>query len=248
MTLQFTISPDLNPKATASWFLLCRCFSRLLEQPCCLRLFNDFDGLDRALQNDEIDLIYADPLSMAFLVREKDYLPVAQAKDCTDEVLVVVNNRSAVQSVDDFRYPMAVATTRVPDVQAIGCRLLGANYLLASDLSISTKPSPAAVAKAVLQNEVDAGFFLRETFDAMSALVRSLLRPVASGQIQAARHAFLVRPRYAHLKELLLEGFESMRVDPQHHVLLRELGLAHLSRMSFEEAEMTSNLLNNLQG
>ncbi len=247
MALQFAIGPNFNVRTLASWFILCRRLSSVIEQSCRLRLFVDFNQLDSALRNDEIDLIYADALTMAFLVREKDYLPVARANNSSNEVLVAVNTESAVRSVTDFRAPLIVAATWGSEVQMFGRSLVESALIRAEDVSVLPKSSAVAVAMALIKEEADAGFFLRDDFEGLTGLVRSKLRPVVSTQINSLGRSFLVRPRLAHLKEVLLEEFESMQADPDRRRLLIDLELTDVSRMSFDEAEFMIDLMEKLQ-
>ncbi len=247
MSLQFTVSPDFNVSQISAWYIFNSRLGRILNQPTHLRLFDNFTHLRTALERDEIDLIYANAFDTAYLVREKHFLPVARSSDRSDEALIAVAAGSSIGAVTDFRAPLSVAATNAPDIEMIGRMLLEPADIDQGDVTIVPQPTYVNVAKSVLSGESTAGFFLRESFDELSHLVRSQLKPIVSSHIYVVCHAFLLRPRQAHLKEVLLEGFAAMKTNETDRKTLDELGItSEIVAMSHDEAEFMIDLMNAL--
>ncbi len=75
MSFMFTVSPDFTPDHLSGWYIFNTWLQRQSDIAIHLEMYNDFHSQREAIQNDSIDLIYANPFDAAMLVREKGFLP-----------------------------------------------------------------------------------------------------------------------------------------------------------------------------
>jgi phosphonate transport system substrate-binding protein len=247
MPVQFTVSPDFNSNQLSPWFIFNGRLAKFLEEPVHLELFDQFQSLRRAVDEDRIDLIFANAFDAAHLVRAKGFLPVAHGQGRSDEALVAVAQSSPVQKVDDFAPGLRLASTDAPDVEMIGRILLEPANLDRQNTALSYCDNYVTVAKALLNQEADAGFFLKRSYEELSALIRRQLRPVITSHIYVVQHALLISPRLAAKQESLLRQLVEMSGHPADTELLKELGLDHgWTPMSQEDAEFMIDMMDTL--
>ncbi len=247
MTLQFAISPDHNAGQLAPWFILNTRLQQALGVGCHFSADQDFAAQRKALDAGAIDIIYANAFDTAILVREKGFFPVARCSGRSDEALVAVRPEHPARCAHDFTAPLCVAATDAPDVEMIGRILLEPSGVIGDSLSIVRQANYVLVAKAVISGKADAGFFLANSFDDLSGLVRSQLREVVRSRIYVVRHAWLVSPRYPELQRPLLEALLAMSNDSDGRALLAELGQPNgWAAMSREDAEFMIDLISTL--
>jgi phosphonate transport system substrate-binding protein len=247
MPLQFTISPDYNANRLSQWFILNSRLQRCLGESCHLELHDDFGALRDAINGGRVDVIYANAFDTAIVLREKGFVPVARGGERSDEALVAVHASSPVAKVADFKPGLRVVSTDAPDVETIGRILLEPADLDRSNVGLSYQKNYVLVAKSLINGEADAGFFLKESYDDLSDLVRRQLRPVVSSRIYVVRHALLVSPALAARREMLLAGLLSMSGNPADRELLAELGFPEgWKPLEAEEAEFMVDMMETL--
>lgn len=224
MTLQFAISPDHNAARLAPWFILNTRLQQALGLPCHFAADDDFASQRKALEARAIDIIYANAFDTAYLVRERGFIPVARGAGRSDEALVAVRPSHPAKTARDFTAPLRVAATGAPDVEMIGRILLEPSGIGPGGLEMVRRPNYVLVAKAILAGDADAGFFLAQSFDELSGLVRGELREVVRSRICVVRHAWLLSPRHAQIRQPLLNALLAMSNDESGRELLAELG------------------------
>ncbi len=247
MSYEFTISPDFNANQLSPWYIFNNRLQKFLDQSCHLELYEDFVALKEALSADKVDLIFANAFDTAYLVREKDFVPVAQGNNRSDEALVAVSSDSPVSKVSEFKPGLKVAATDAPDVEMIGRILLEPADVYRDGIELVASRNYVTVAKALINKDVDAGFFLKRSYDELSELVRNQLKPVVSSHIYVVCHALLVSPKLADKRDALLADLQAMTDNEADSKLLVELGMPlGWAPMETEDAEFMIDMMDTL--
>lgn len=247
MTRQFAISPDVNVRNITDWFIFNTKIQRLTGEAFHATTYDDFAELHRAFGAGEVDLVFANAADTATLVRDHGFVPIAAPAEMSNEAAVIVSAESPFHSLDDLGDRLTVAATDSPDVERI-CRILLEPADLDRDaISLTLKPNPVMVAKALLNGEVEAGFLPREAFDELSHVIRDQLRTVISSQIYVVKHCLLAAPAIAAHVESIWSGLEQMSANESDRELLAGLGAPHgWQRMSMEDTEFMIDLMDAL--
>lgn len=246
MSYQFTVSPDFTPEHLSGWFIFNTWLQKALTENIHLELYDDFSTQRQAIDADKVDLIYANPFDAASLVREKGFVPVTRPLGVSDEAVVAVNAEHPAQHVEDLNPGITVATTDDPDVHMMGMIMLEPADLDADNIQIRECDGYVLVAKALLREEAEVGFFLAEAFDDLSGMIRKQLRPLVRSQIQVIHHSLMVGPRLAHRCEDMRQALTSMDHDNKGKGVLETLGFSGWSAMSQEEMEFMIDLMDTL--
>ena len=247
MSYQFTISPDFNANQLSPWYIFNNRLQKFIGDACRLELYDDFKSLKDALDAGKVDIIFANAFDTAFLVREKGFVPVARGTDRSDEAMVAVVDGSPVRKVEDFKPGLKVASTDAPDVEMIGRILLEPADLNRENVKILQSKNYVTVAKALINRDADAGFFLKRSYDELSELIRNQLRAVVSSHIYVVSHALLLAPGLAGKRDSLLADLGKMTSDPVDAELLAELGMPKgWQGMDHEEAEFMIDMMDTL--
>lgn len=248
MTLQLTVSPDFSPDHIAGWYVFNTWLQRQLGVRIHLELYDDFDTQRKAIADDQVDLIYANPYDASMLVREKGFAAVAAPCERPDEAVIAVLAESPVQHVEDLRPGSRVAVTRDPDVNLIGMIMLEPADLKRDSVVQQQVNSYVLVAKQLLQGKAECGFFLKEAFDDLSGPIRRQLRPLVTSQISVVRHVLMAGPRMReHLPKLtdLLLQMHSGGAESGARVL-EALGLKAWEAQDQEDTEFMIDLMDTL--
>ena len=246
MTYDFTVSPDFTPDFIAGWYVFNTWIQRHLDEQIHLELHDDFAAQHKQIDDDKVDLIYANPYDAAKLVREKGFLAVGRPENKPDETTVVVSAESPVTQVEDLQPGTRVATTDDPDVHLMGMIILEPADLDASNVEITVHPSYVVVAKALIEGTADVGFFLDEAFNSLSAMVSQQLRPIVVGQISLIHHSLLVGPRLADRLNEIQALLLAMNDDPKGQAVTSGLGFTKWLPVDQEETELMIDLMETL--
>ncbi len=242
-----TVSPDFPNDHIAGWFVFNTWLQKRLGQRLHLELYPDFQSQREAIARGEIDLIYCNPFDAAALVREHGFQAVAAPLATPDEAVVAVAAGSPAQRVEDLPPGTRVAMTADPDVNLVGRIMLEPADLDAGNTVAVACGSYVLVAKRLMRGEADAGFFLKDAFEALSPVIRKELRPLVVSEISVIRHVFLVGPRCRELAPALLQALLSMNdpASPDRRVL-EELGLRGWEETHAEDTEFMIDLMDTL--
>lgn len=245
MPYQFTVSPDFGPDQLAGWYIFDTWLQRQLKTDIHFETFDSFSAQRQAISADNVDIIYANPYDASFLVREKGFVAVATPHK-PDETTIAVLADSPVQAVESLAPGCKISQTDDPDISMMGMMMLEPANLNADNTEILPQDSYIQVAKALIQEKSDIGFFMTEAFDALSNLVKSQLRPLVSSDIQIVSHALLLGPKLADRKEELSGKLVALDTDPQGKSLLQSLGFDSWAPMDEEEMEFMIDLIEAL--
>lgn len=247
MTRHFAISPDVNVRHVADWFILNTKVQRVTGEAFRATAYSDFAELHRAYDEGRADLVYADAADTALLVRDKGYLPVAAASGVSKEAVVVAAAEGPFRALSDLPGPLRVASTSARDVERICRILLEPANIAPADLTIDVKPNPVLVAKAVMWQEAQVGFLPQDAFEQLSSMVRNQLRVLVASRIYVVRNAILASPEIAGHIEAIWAALESMNDDPDSAQLLTGLGAPYgWERLTYDDAEFMIDLMDAL--
>jgi len=246
MAYQLTVSPDFTPDHISGWYIFNTWLQKALGEAIHLELYNDFATQRKAILDDRVDLIYANPFDAAMLVREKGFVPVARPGGKADEAIIAVRDDQNAQAVEDLSPGCRIAATDDPDVNLMCAIMLEPAELNADNTSRETKDSYPLVAKAVIQGQADLGFFLAEAFESLSGITRKQLRPLVASQIQIIHHAMLAGPKLAERRDELRDQLTGMAADPKGPGVLQSLGFASWEAVEDEEMEFMIDLMDTL--
>jgi phosphonate transport system substrate-binding protein len=252
VTYRFAISPDVHARDISSWFILNTRLQRITGQAIHATVYDDFGQLHADYDAGRVDLVLANAADTARLVRQDGFWPVARPVGVADEAVVVVAEESPAEGLDDVsaiagNAPFRVAATDAPDVERICRILLEPADLGPADIAVVTKRNYVLVAKDVLNGQVDAGFFLRAAFDALSQITRSRLRPLISSRIYVVRHCLLAGPTAHSLIGPILTGLQEMAGRDADRELLAGLGAPDgWQPATLEEVEFMIDLMDAL--
>lgn len=246
MPFNFTVSPDFGPDHVSGWFYFNTWLQRQLGVDIHLELYDGFDQQRTDILAGKVDLIYANPYDASMLVRELGFQAVARPAARRDEAVIAVPAESAASCVEDLSPGMRLATTADPDVHTIGMIMLESADLDKTNIAQREYQSYVLIAKALIRGEADAGFFLKQSYDELSALIRSRLKALVSSQIGVVHHVLLVGPRLAGRAGDLADLLMSMQDDPKGAGVLESMDIRGWERMSVEQTEFMIDLIDTL--
>ncbi|MES9941370.1 MAG: phosphate/phosphite/phosphonate ABC transporter substrate-binding protein [Candidatus Thiodiazotropha sp. 6PLUC2] len=246
ISYQMTVSPDFTPDHISGWFIFNTWLQKTLGVGIHLELYDNFSSQRKAIVEDEIDLIYANPYDASMLVRERGFLPVVRPSKFSDEAIIVVNKDHQAQQIEDLPIGISIAATEDPDVNLI-CEIMlepaELNVRNTKKITISSYP---LVAKALIQNKADVGFFLHDAYNSLSNLTKRELRPLVSSEIQVIHHVLMVGPRMTTIKDRLQEVLIGMAEKPRGAGVLKAMNFAAWEAMDGEEMEFMIDLMDTL--
>jgi len=192
MSYMFTVSPDFTPDHLSGWYIFNTWLQKKTGEGIHLEMFNNFQSQRVAIQDDLVDLIYANPFDAAMLVREKGFRPLVKAAGESDEAIIAVNAANRVEDVVHLSPGIKVAYTEDPDVQMMGMIMLEPGDLDASNTTPVLSDSYVLVAKHLLKGEADVGIFLAEAYNDLSTVIQKQLRVLVRSQISVIHHSLMI--------------------------------------------------------
>ncbi|MBT9097029.1 phosphate/phosphite/phosphonate ABC transporter substrate-binding protein [Methylovulum psychrotolerans] len=246
MTYQFTVSPDFPPDHLSGWYIFNTWLQKQTGEGIHLEMYNSFQAQRSVIENDGIDLIYANPFDAAMLVRDKGFFPLVRPRGITDEAIIAVNADSAVHDVADLSPGTTIAMTDDPDVRMMGMILLEAGDIYANNSQTIPCDAYILVAKQLLQGHADVGVFLAEAYDNLSGLIKSKLRVLVRSEISVINHSLMLGPKLAHRQHEWQELLVAMGSDDKSTAVLKSLGFSAWEKIEYEEMEFMIDLMDTL--
>ncbi|MBV0931899.1 phosphate/phosphite/phosphonate ABC transporter substrate-binding protein [Marinobacterium weihaiense] len=246
MTLNLSVSPDFPPTHLSGWFIFNTWLQRQLDTGVHLELYDSFDAQREDIRNGKIDLIYANPYDASMLVRELGFKVLVRPRNRADETVIAARADDPRNCVEDLEPGVKIATTADPDVHTMGMIMLESADLDKDNVSFQEYDSYVLVAKALLNGQADAGFFLKAGYDELSELVRNKTKSLVSSQISVVHHTLVIGPRMQEHAELLRERLLGMEEDPKGREVLKSMGLDGWDVMDEEETEFMIDLIDTL--
>ncbi|PIT16848.1 PhnD/SsuA/transferrin family substrate-binding protein [Snodgrassella alvi] len=248
MTINFLIAPDFPPEFYAGWHFLNTRLQRLIDAPVHLFMATNAKEEQLEIDNDNVDIIYANPFDAAKLIRELGYLPVVRPVNCFDEMVIASAAESEIKSLKDVKPGMSILCTENYDVKLIALRLMEAVDIEENDLTWIKSESCSAVARGLIQHEADIGLFMSSAYYKLTSITRSRLNLMIESKINDLYHVILLHPRNAGMLETLQNAFSSIHETPAGAMLLEDLGLNDgFAVLKKEEAELLIDLIETLR-
>lgn len=247
MTLNFLIAPDFSPERFAGWHMLNTALQK--RSGIQLHLLTPTSAAEQAafLAEDKADIVYANPFDASHMVRTLGYVPFARPANRYDEMVIACAAESAVQKVEDLKPGCRVAVTDNKDIKLIGQRLLEPADIGPADIQWVIVDSYQAAARMAIKQEVDAAFFLADSFASLSRMTRSQIRPLVESAIHDISHVVLAHPRMAAQLPALSAALLALQTDAAGQSVLDALGMADgFEAITQEDAEFMIDLMDTL--
>ena len=243
----FTISPDFKPDRIAAWYIFNTWFQKHTDLNVHVELYNDFEEQRNAIREGKIDMIYANPYDAAMLVNEFGFRPLVKPVGKNDECVIVTSAESSINCIEDLKPGTRIATTSDPDINMIGMRMLEPADLNAGNTSSETVVSFVVVARHVMNENAEIGFFLKEAYDDLSDMIKSRLKVLVTSEISVIYHALMAGPKLADKIDDLRNVLMSMNSDDKAMNILTDLGLKSWDIMSDEDTAFMIDLMDTLR-
>lgn len=247
MKLNFLVAPDFAPERFAGWHML----NTLLQSRSGLHLHLMTPATAQEqmalIQDGKVDLVYANPFDASHMIRKLGFKAFARPVRKPDEMVIATAANSAVQKVEDLRPGSRIALTDNRDVKLIGLRLLEPADLVESDINWVMVDSYQAAARMAMKGEVDASFFLAETYHSLSRITKSQLRVVIESAIADISHVLLAHPNTFQAVPVISAALAGIGQQPADHEVLEALGIpGGFEPMPEEDAEFMMDLMETL--
>lgn len=246
MPKQFTVSPDFNMKFMSGWFIFNTWLQKSLGEAIHFEPYENFQTQRLAIRDDKIDIIYANPYDASALVRDKGFLALARPRAKADEALIAVREDSPIRAIEDLKPGVRLSTTDDPDVHMMCMIMIEPADLNRDNVRIEIKENYVIVAKDLIKDQADAGFFLAETYADLSEVIRKQLRVIIRSQIHVVHHMFLVAPHMAERRDEITDLLCGMEKSPAGKATLADIGIAGWDRIDTEEVEFMIDLMSAL--
>ncbi|PIT52232.1 hypothetical protein BHC44_08335 [Snodgrassella alvi] len=248
MTINFLIAPDFPPEFYAGWHFLNTSLQRLIDAPVHLFMASNAEEEQQEIDNDNVDIIYANPFNASKLIRDLGYLPVVRPVNRFDEMIIASAAESEIKSLKDIKPGMSVLCTENYDVKLIALRLLEAVDIEEKDLTWVKSESFSAVARRLIQHEGDIGLFMSSAYHKLTSITRSRLNLMIESKINDLYHVVLLHPRNSGMLETLQNAFSSMNKTVSGEMMLEDLGLHDgFDVLKQEEIELLIDLIETLR-
>jgi len=246
MSSMFTVSPDFTPDHLSGWYIFNTWIQRQTDTAIHLEMYNDFHSQREAIQNDKIDLIYANPFDAAMLVREKGFQPLVKAVGESDEAIIAVSAENTVEDVAHLNEGIKVAYTEDPDVHLMGMIMLEPGDFDANNITPVLSDTYVLVAKHLLKGEADVGIFLAEAYDDLSSMIKKQLRELVRSQISVIHHSLMIGPKLIDKKEEFQKVLTEMHNDEKGQGVLKSLNFNAWEKVEDDEMEFMIDLMDTL--
>ncbi len=246
MIHQFSVSPDFPPERIPGWYIFNTWLQRQLDQAFHLELHDQFSSLRRAIRENRLDLVYANPFDAALLVREKGFRALVRPADRFDETIVLNAATHPLEHIEALPPGTRIAATDVPDVEMMGMILIEPADLGPGNTELLRCDSTIAVAKTLIRGEADIGFVLADAFDQFSTPVKKQLRPLIRSEIQVVHHSLMASPRLLEACPDLARLLEAMPTTEQGRGVLEALNFEAWTSLGDEDTEFMIDLMDTL--
>jgi phosphonate transport system substrate-binding protein len=243
----FTVSPDFTPDHLCGWYIFNTWLQKTTEESIRLIMYDNFLNQRQAIEENSIDLIYANPYDAAMLVREKGFKPLVKPEGCQDEAIIVVNANNQVEDVADLEAGVRIAVTDDPDVSMMGMIMLEPGDLDGTNVELISCQNYILVAKQLILGHADVGIFFAEAFDNLSNIVKKQLRVLVRSQISIIHHSLMVGSRLQNKHGQLQQVLLDMDSYDKGKNVLESLGFKQWLIVDDEEMEFMIDLMDTLE-
>lgn len=246
MSYLFTVSPDFTPDHLSGWYIFNTWMQKQLAIDIHLELYDSFCAQRLAIDNNQIDLIYANPFDTTMLVREKGFLPLVKPANLLDEALFAVREDSAIYKLTDLQANVKIGTTEDPDVTMIGMMLLESVDLNKHNIEKTVYDSYVLVAKNLLRSNDKVGLFLASAYDDLSNMIKKQLRVLLRSKIDEIHHSLLISPQLVDKQRQIQTLLLTMDENEKGRGVLDALGFSAWHEVDDNEMEFMIDLMETL--
>lgn len=246
MSFLFTVSPDFSPDHLSGWYIFNTWLQKQTGEGIHLEIYDDFQSQRAAIDDDKIDLIYANPFDAAMLVRKKGFLPLVKAVEDSDEAILAVNADNSVDTIEQLLLGIRVAYTEDPGVHLMGMIMLESGDLNADNTTSVLSDSYVLVAKQLLKGDADVGIFLADAFDDLSTMVQKQLKVLVRSQISVIHHCLMIGPKLQHKHSEIQDILVNMVKEKKGKDILNLMEFSGLEVVENEEMEFMIDLMDTL--
>ena len=247
MSLNVLIAPDFAPDRFAGWHMLNTLLQKRTGQ--AIHLLTPASAAEQAqlIADGKADVVYANPFDASVMVREQGFRAFARPVGKSDEMVIATGAGSPANVVEDLKPGCRIALTDNRDVKLIGLRLLEPADLTEADVQWVPVDTYQAAARLAMKGEVDASFFLAETFHSLSRITRSQLSVVIESAIGNITHVLLAHQRIQPHMEAFRTALIGVGQQPNDQEVLQALGIpGGFAAMPQEDAEFMADLMETL--
>lgn len=241
------IAPDFPPEHFGGWHIFNTTLQRDTECSIHLLTPHSAEEQQQMLEQNQVDIIYANPFDAASLIRDKNYLPVVKPVKNPDEMVIAAGESSGLSKLTDLKAGMKIAVTNNRDVKLIGLRLLEAANLTENDLEWVEVPSFQAAARLAIQGKANAAFFVASSFHSLSEMTKKQMIVLIESHITDITHVILMHPEQSELLPTIRQAIINMKDTDAGKRVLGELAMPDgFSELTQEEAEFMIDLMETL--
>lgn len=236
--LNFMIAPDFAPERFADWYMLNTRLQR--RSDLNLRLLTPTNTQEQAhwLTSGSVDLMYANPFDASAMIRTQGYIPLARPIRHVDEMILLSNAQSSLARMEDLQPGCRIAVTGNEDIKLLALHLLKPAGLSQTSVEWVAADSYQAAVRLLIRNEVQAAICLTHTFNSLTRLTRSQLRPLAESRIGTLSHVMLASSKIGGQIPVLQHALLGLGQEAADRDLLGALGLPDgFDAMGQQEAE-----------
>lgn len=242
--LHFLVAPDFPPAHIAGWHMLNTALQRRTGLHVRLLLPGDFREQRDMLESRVVDIAYANPFDASRLMREAGYSVFARPAGHSDEIVIAAAARTQTHAIAALRPGCRIAVTPSSDIRRIGLRFLEAADLDETNVQWVPVESYQGVARLLINNLADVGFFLSHAFHAFTGKTRSQMRVLVESRLRDIFHLLLLNPAHRAQLPLLQSVLLDIGTLAKDQEILAALGLsAGFERQEQDDAEFMLDLM-----
>ena len=241
------IAPDFPPEHFGGWHVFNTTLQRDTDNNIHLLTPHSAEEQQQMLEQNQVDIIYANPFDAASLIRDKNFLPVVKPVKNPDEMVIAAGSASGLAKLTDLKKGMKIAITNNRDVKLIGLRLLEAANLTEADLEWVEVPSFQAAARHAIQGKADAAFFVASSFHSLSEMTKNQMAVLIESHITDITHVILMHPEQSEFLPTVRQSIINMKDTDAGRRVLSELNMPDgFEELTEEETEFMIDLMETL--
>lgn len=245
--LNFSTAADVIPTEFPNWYIFNTWLQKATKQNIRLRIPISFDELQQTIQNEQADIIYANPYDAAMLVRDYGFVPIARPDNQTDEMVIVTAKDNPITSFTELPAGTRIALTDDRDVRMIGMILIEPADLDENNVKFIPVGSGVVASKRVINKEADIAFIITKSYDIFSPLITRSLRELIRSQISVINHTLMVKPHVLEKIPDLSNILIDMHNTPNGKKILGHFDINHWVSVEQEEVEFMIDLMETLK-
>jgi phosphonate transport system substrate-binding protein len=122
--------------------------------------------------------------------------------------------------------------------------------LSVDNITVEELKNYVMVAKNLINQNADAGFFLKEAYENMSKFIKDQTKSIITSEISVIKHSFLISRDFIKKSKFSEEGireiFTNMHENTKGESTLKSLSMTKWENQSHEDAEFMIDLMDTL--